>query len=136
MNKKDETAFRLAVEKHWKNKTDEQMARGMPGKTIEEVRLMRESLNLKGKESLKEYAKRYLLEMPEAEKREFMKSLPSELIWRMAEGSPATSGEITVNQEPVRIDITHQLLKVYGPRIIDQLPDRSESSRLPAGPSK
>lgn len=48
----------------------------------------------KGK-TLKEWAREKLMEMSDEEKEEFIKTLPKEIIWRMAEGNPAqdvTSG--------------------------------------------
>lgn len=46
---------------------------------------------VKGSISLKEYAKRMIAEMSEEEKKEFMRGLPKEVIWKMAEGNPKTS---------------------------------------------
>lgn len=42
----------------------------------------------KHSKSLKTFAKEYLESLPEDEKVEFMKTLPSELVWKMAEGNP------------------------------------------------
>ena len=133
MTPKDTAAIKLAIKKYWTTKTDEDLARSIPGTTPDTIRRMRLELNLKGTESLKDYGRRYLLEMSDAEKKEFMQRLPAELIWKMGEGQPATSGEITVNQEPILINITHQLQKVYGPRIIDQVPGDGEGGRLTTG---
>ena len=130
MDKSTSSGIRKAIKDYWKIKTDAQLASSLRT-TPDVITKMREELNLKGTESLKDYVRRYLLEMTEPEKKEFMQRLPAELIWRMAEGSPATSGDININTEPIRIDITHQLLKVYGPRIIDTVPTNGEGSRLP-----
>lgn len=46
----------------------------------------------KGK-TLKEYAKDFLSKMNEEERDEFMHGLPKEVIWKMAEGNPATENE-------------------------------------------
>lgn len=42
----------------------------------------------KGTVSLKEYAKKYLRELDEEEKLDFMKGLSKDIIWKMAEGNP------------------------------------------------
>lgn len=57
----------------------------------------------KGTISLKEYAKRYLAEMTDEEKLEFMKGIDKVDIWKLAEGNPKQdnetklSGEVSVN---------------------------------------
>lgn len=51
----------------------------------------------KGTVSLKTWAKKYLETLDDEEKLKFMKGLPKEIIWKMAEGNPAqdltTAGE-------------------------------------------
>jgi hypothetical protein len=42
----------------------------------------------KGTISMKEFAKRYLQELDEEEKLEFMKGLNKDIVWKMAEGNP------------------------------------------------
>lgn len=44
----------------------------------------------KGSKSLKTFAKEYLAALPDEEKIEFLKALPEELVFRMAEGNPQT----------------------------------------------
>lgn len=51
----------------------------------------------KGSISLKEYARKYLQELDEEEKEKFMDGLPKDVIWKMAEGNPATATDITTN---------------------------------------
>lgn len=49
----------------------------------------------KGSKSMKVFAREYMESLPPEEKIKFMETLPSEIIWRMAEGNPAqdvTSG--------------------------------------------
>lgn len=49
----------------------------------------------KGSKSLKTFAKEFLMSLPDEEKIEYLKTLPPEMVWRMAEGNPAqdvTSG--------------------------------------------
>lgn len=130
MTPADSKAIKWAIKKYWQEKTDDQLAASLHT-TPDVVTKMREELNLKGTESLKDYARRYLLEMSPADKKEFMRRLPADLIWKMAEGSPATTGDININQEPIRIDITHQLLKVYGPESSARVLEHSENIRLP-----
>lgn len=48
----------------------------------------------KGTISLKEYARRYLQELSEEEKLEFMAGLPKEVIWKMSEGNPKQDTEV------------------------------------------
>jgi hypothetical protein len=67
-----------------------------------------QSGNLKGRpigsKSLKQFAKEYLAKLPPEEKLEFMKALPEDLVWRMAEGNPQTDvtskGE-AINPKPI-----------------------------------
>lgn len=49
----------------------------------------------KGTFSLKTYAKKYLQEMTDEEKLEFMEGLPKEIIWKMAEGNPKQDTELS-----------------------------------------
>ena len=42
----------------------------------------------KGAKSLKTFVKEYLEDLPDDEKVEFLKTLPSETVWKMAEGNP------------------------------------------------
>jgi hypothetical protein len=50
----------------------------------------------KGAKSLKQFAREYLEMLPPEEKIEFMKALPEELVFRMAEGNPHQSNESKV----------------------------------------
>lgn len=58
----------------------------------------------KGSKSLKTFAREYLATLPEEEKIEFLKCLPEELVFRMAEGNPDTKSEVktdmTINLAP------------------------------------
>lgn len=119
LNRADEQALKWAIEKYWREHTDEWIANGLDC-PVEQVQEMLAKMGLernkKGKESLKAFAQRYLMEMSEEDKMDFIKHLPAELIWKMAEGSPAASGTLDIGIEPIRIDITHQLARVYGPK--------------------
>ena len=48
----------------------------------------------KGK-SLKEYSREYLANMTEEERIEYLNGLDRDLIWKMSEGNPASTQEIT-----------------------------------------
>jgi len=111
------SAVEWAIKKYGDKKSDNQIALGL-NVDVEIVKQAREELGLhpqKGTESMKEFARRYLLEMSEPEKLEFIKQLDPDTVWEMAEGKAATTGELHISNEPQRIDITHHLLKVYGP---------------------
>lgn len=57
----------------------------------------------KGK-TLKEFARDYLASLPDDEKVSYLASLPSEIVWRMAEGNPAqdvTSAGEKINPLPI-----------------------------------
>jgi hypothetical protein len=47
----------------------------------------------KGK-TLKEFAREYLENLPDDEKIEYLASLPTEIVWKMAEGNPKQDTEI------------------------------------------
>ena len=58
--------------------------------------------NLKGRpkgQTLKEYRRLKFANMTEKEKEEFLKDIPKELQWRMAEGNPKQDTEIGSNPE-------------------------------------
>ena len=95
MTPADSKAIKWAINKYWLSKTDDELAHSLHT-TSDVITKMRLELNLKGTESLKEYARRYLLEMTEPEKKKFMLGLPSELVWRMSEGSPHTTEDMTI----------------------------------------
>jgi hypothetical protein len=47
----------------------------------------------KGK-TLKEFAKEYLMSLPDDDKVRFLASLPEEIVWKMAEGNPETKSDV------------------------------------------
>ena len=58
----------------------------------------------KKKNSMKEFARQFLLAMTDEEKIKFMNSLDPDIVWRMAEGNPAqdvTSGGEKIKQIPI-----------------------------------
>jgi len=57
-----------------------------------------QSGNMKGRppgKTLKEFAKAYLMSLPDDEKVEYLACLPPEIVWRMAEGNP--QNDVTSN---------------------------------------
>jgi len=62
----------------------------------------------KGK-TLKEFAREYLLSLPDDEKIEYLASLPTEIVWKMAEGSPHTTSDITSDGQPLFIQVSEAI---------------------------
>lgn len=58
----------------------------------------------KGK-SLKTFAREFLESLPDDEKVEYLKTLPSEIVWKMAEGNP---------KQDTEIDASDKMMKVLG----------------------
>lgn len=54
----------------------------------------------KGK-SLKEYSREFLANMSEEARIEFLKELPADIIWKMAEGNPEAKSDVTSNGETI-----------------------------------
>lgn len=54
----------------------------------------------KGK-TLKEFAREYLMSLPDEEKVDYLASLPTEIVWKMAEGNPANNTDITSKGERI-----------------------------------
>lgn len=59
----------------------------------------------KGTISLKEYARKYLQELDEEGKKEFMEGLSKDIIWKMAEGNPETKSDITSDGKALTINV-------------------------------
>jgi hypothetical protein len=55
----------------------------------------------KGK-TLKEFAREYLMTLPDNEKIDYLASLPTEIVWKMAEGNPQTNNDVTSGGEPLK----------------------------------
>ena len=58
----------------------------------------------KGK-TLKEFAREYLMSLPDEEKIDYLASLPTDIVWKMAEGNP---------KQDTEIDASDKMLKVLG----------------------
>lgn len=56
----------------------------------------------KGSTSLKTWAKEYLSSMTEDERIDFMDGLPKDIIWKMAEGNPHSTEDITSAGEAIQ----------------------------------
>jgi hypothetical protein len=54
----------------------------------------------KGK-SLKTFAREFLESLPDEEKVKYLKTLPTDIVWKMAEGNPETKTDVTSNGESV-----------------------------------
>ena|ERR1039458_1349430 len=62
------------------------------------------SANPKGRpkgKTLKEFAREYLESLPEDEKVEYLASLPTDIVWKMAEGMPQTNTDLTSKGEKI-----------------------------------
>lgn len=74
-----------------------------------------ESGNPKGRpkeKTVKEYAREYLANMTDKEKKEFLKSVNPAFLWRMAEGNPHQTKDLTSGGERVVIPI--EVAKRFG----------------------
>ena len=54
----------------------------------------------KGK-TLKEYAREYLSKMNDEERDEWLDGLPKDVVWRMAEGNPHSTEDLTSGGKPI-----------------------------------
>lgn len=55
----------------------------------------------KGSKSLKTFVREYLEDLPEEQKLEFLKTLPSEIVWKMAEWNPHSTNDTTSGGEKI-----------------------------------
>src|SRR3990167_8300802 len=62
----------------------------------------------KGAKSLKTFAREYLEALPDDEKVEFLRALPEELVFRMAEGNPAQDNNHNIEGKIV-VEISKEL---------------------------
>ena len=62
--------------------------------------------------TLKEYARSWLAGMTQEEKDKFLKELPPETVWRMAEGNPAqdNTSEVNIHVTPLLGGDSHAVL--------------------------
>lgn len=63
----------------------------------------------KHRKSMKQYAKEYLMGLPENERIKFLNGLHPEIVWRMAEGNPHNTEDLTSGGKPLTaIDVMRQ----------------------------
>lgn len=55
----------------------------------------------KGK-TLKEFAREYLMNLPDEKKQEYLDKLPAEIAWKMAEGNPHNTSDVMSGNEPIK----------------------------------
>lgn len=63
------------------------------------------SANPKGRpkgKTLKEFAREYLESLPDDEKVDYLASLPTDIVWKMAEGNPENKTDITSKGEQIK----------------------------------
>ena|SRR5258708_17774794 len=58
----------------------------------------------KGK-TMKEFARQFLENMSEESKIQWLKGLPAEIVWKMSEGNPHATSDITTAGEPISVSI-------------------------------
>lgn len=58
----------------------------------------------KGK-TLKEFAREYLESLPDDEKVEYLASLPTEIVWKMAEGNPENKTDVTSDGKQIAVNL-------------------------------
>ncbi len=51
--------------------------------------------------TLKEFAREFLMALPDEEKATYLSTLPEDLVWKMAEGNPANATDITSGGKPI-----------------------------------
>lgn len=69
----------------------------------------------KGK-TLKEFAREYLESLPDEEKVAYLATLPTEIVWKMAEGNPKQDTDVTSQGERIIIMPTELINKNDSPR--------------------
>lgn len=66
----------------------------------------------KGK-SLKDYTREMLASMTDDERQEYLKGIPKEIIWKMAEGNPRQDTDITTAGRPIVL-LANEILEKNG----------------------
>jgi len=74
----------------------------------------------KGK-TLKEFAREYLMGLPDDEKVEYLASLPTDIVWKMAEGNPENKSDVTSNGESINFVLNNDLTER------DEIPQNTEN---------
>lgn len=66
----------------------------------------------KGK-TLKEYAKDYLMSLPDEQKTEYLASLPADIVWRMAEGNPKQDTDVGGQIKVINVTVPDPVAKAF-----------------------
>lgn len=66
----------------------------------------------KGKKSLKTFAREFLESLPDEEKIKYLKTLPTEIVWKMAEGMPDTKSDLDV-KGVITVEVPEALAKKH-----------------------
>jgi len=64
--------------------------------------------------TLKEFAREYLMSLPDDEKVEYLASLPADIVWKMAEGNPSNNTDVTSGEQPIEAIIGMRVIKDNG----------------------
>ncbi len=64
--------------------------------------------------SLKTFAREYLESLPDDEKVEYLKTLPAELVWKMAEGNPENKTDVTSDGKELKVITGFNYIKSDG----------------------
>jgi hypothetical protein len=62
--------------------------------------------------TLKEFAREYLMSLPDSEKVAYLASLPTEITWKVAEGNPANATDLTTQGEKLETLTPEQRAKL------------------------
>lgn len=74
-------------------------------------------------QSLKEFAREFLMNLPDEDKIDYLSCMPEDLVWKMAEGMPETKTDITSGGKPIPI---------YGGQSVDIQGYNSNEKDIPA----
>ncbi len=74
--------------------------------------------------TLKEFAREYLQSLPDDEKVDYLASLPTDIVWKMAEGLPKADVEVTGNLTISNVldQLENERLKTPGQGLENQAP--------------
>jgi hypothetical protein len=73
--------------------------------------------------TLKEFARDYLMSVPDDEKVDYLASLPTDIVWKMAEGNPANNTDLTTGGQPIEAIIGMRVIKDNGDHIQNKGPE-------------
>ena len=61
--------------------------------------------------SLKTFAREFLEQLPDEEKVEYLKTLPTEIVWKMAEGNPSSDDSLNLKGKIAIVDLAAEVIK-------------------------